>query len=131
MKFVLKAIIFGFSSAAFLSGCAELGEGSAMHWNATLQSVVPRDSIPPATDARCAASQSNAVDDQERMVAIVRLRVGRLPYDMAFSLPAGFDVQPGESVVVDSMRCKLRQVVPTEPVYPRRASHERRDVTAR
>jgi hypothetical protein len=115
MKFAHQlANAFGLSALAILSGCAGVGWESAGHWNATLRSVVRRDSIPPGTDRRCAPPQANLEDAKEPLVAIVTLRVWGAPYDMAFSPPTGFDAEPGASVTVDSMRCKLRQAAPAK-----------------
>lgn len=94
---------------AILAGCSTADDGAAsmLRWNASIRSVVHRSAIPSGTDLRCAPPLGRPVDGLEPLVAIVRLRVGRAPYDMAFWLPDGLDAQPGASVTVDSRRCKL------------------------
>lgn len=97
----------GLSALAILSGCTGISDGSLVRWDASIRSVVPRSAIPDGTDPRCAPPMANPTSGIEPQVAIVRLRVGRSPYDMAFWVPEGFDPRPGASVRVDSRRCKL------------------------
>lgn len=113
MNFSLHTV-FGLSVLSALAGCSTVSDGSLLRWDARLQNVVPRSAIPAGTDSRCAPPLSTPVIGPEPLVGIVRLRVGRSPYDMAFWLPEGFDAQPGASVTVDSRRCKLWQAHSTK-----------------
>lgn len=99
------------ASLLILGACAnEETSGLASQWReGVAMSIVREDAIPEGASSRCIAPPPDS-DAQPRdvLVAIVRMRIGRAPFDEAFEIPQGATVRAGDAVRVQPRLCLLR-----------------------
>lgn len=95
---------------ALLAGCTS-GPlfGSAARWRAgSVTAVVHRDAIPDGTSLQCLPTPSDIARRDDELIAVVRIQVGRGPFDLAVVLPQGSTVQAGDHMTIHPDLCTVR-----------------------
>ena len=106
------AIGIAVCAAALTAGCANgalFGPSSALRRGSVI-AIVAGDAIADGTNLQCATPPGGMAPGRAAQVAIVRIRVGRAPYDEAFALPEGSTVQVGDIMIVHPQLCTIRPV---------------------
>lgn len=93
--------------AALTAGCANGGPSSQLRRGSVI-AIVQRDAIPDGTNPQCATPPGGVAPGGAEQIAIVRIRIGRGPYDEAFALPEGSTVQVGDILIVHPQLCTIR-----------------------
>ena len=110
------------SHALFIAGCVALlaGCSSGPHFGqeaqwraASVTALVHRDAIPDGASLQCLPTPSDRVRRDDELIAMVRIRVGRGPFDLAFVLPRGSTVQARDVVAVNLEQCAIRAATKT------------------
>jgi len=104
------------ASLLILSGCAnEETFGLASQWREGVAiSIVQEGAIPDGTSMQCISSPPrSAALPRDALVAIVRMHIGRAPFDEAFEIPQGVAVRTGDVVRVQPRTCLLRDTSKT------------------
>jgi len=94
-----------------LGGCSEVAPfGLTSQWREGVAIlIVRRDAIPDGTSMQCISSTANSdATPRDALFVIVRMRIGRAPFDEAFGLPQGAVVRTGDVVRVQPRSCLLR-----------------------
>ncbi len=96
--------------AALLAACtngALFGPSSQLRLG-SVTAIVRRDAIPDGVSLQCVTSPGSVALSGDEQIAVVRMRVGRGPYDEAFALPDGPTVQVGDIMIVHPQLCAIR-----------------------
>jgi hypothetical protein len=104
------------ASLLILSGCAnEETFGLASQWREGVAiSIVQEGAIPDGTSMQCISSPPrSAALPRDALVAIVRMHIGRAPFDEAFEIPQGVAVRTGDVIRVQPRTCLLRDTSKT------------------
>lgn len=104
------------ASLLILGGCAgEETFGLASQWReGVAMSIVRQDAIPEGTSLQCISRPPNsAAHSRDALIAIVRMHIGRAPFDEAFEIPQGAALRTGDAVHVQPRLCLLRETSKT------------------